>query len=313
MEIYRKTYLIAFIGMILLTVPAAPAFAAVNVTRSTAATACSEDNKLLCAQADDYAKAFAAGDYKAIANMWAPDGTFTDINGRVLRGRAAIEAYFKTNFERFGGQSLKIAIESIRFPSSNIAIEEGHSRVLQGPSMDVISHYSVVHLKENNQWHMYAVTETTYPEALNGSLQDLEWLIGNWYASPSSGKSINLKVAWATGHKFIRCLYETESPGVGKELAILIIGRNPSNGQIISWHFDSSGGYGSGKWIKDDHTWIERASSVEPNGATGSAIYVMRKLDKDTFMWRSTQRYLGNLQLPDGNEIKISRQQTSGK
>jgi len=313
MEICRKTYSIVFMGIILSIVLSISSFAASEVTQPNAAGAYSEDEKMLRAQADDYVKAFAAGDYKTIANMWAPEGTYTDIDGRVLRGRAAIEAYFKTDFERFGGQPLEIAIESIRFPGNNIAIEEGHTRALQGPALDTVSHYMVVHLKIDNKWQMYAVTETTYPEALHGSLQDWEWLIGNWSAKPSPTRSINIKASWATGHKFIRCLFETENSITGREFAMVVIGRDPSNGRIISWHFDPSGGFGSGKWIKDGQTWIERAKSIEANGATGSALYILHKLDDNTFTWRSTQRYIDNSRLPDSDEVKISREKPAGE
>lgn len=315
MEIHKKIYSAAFIGMVLLTIPIISAYAATEVTQPEAVdtSVYSEDEKVLRAQADDYVKAFAAGDYKTITNMWAPDGTFTDIDGRILHGRAAIELYFKTNFERSGGQSLEIAIDSLKFLGNDVALEEGRSRLLEGPAINVVSHYSVVHIKQNDKWQMSAVTETACPEALKGSLQDWEWLIGNWSAKPSSTKTLHLIAAWAVGHKFIRCLFEIENTDGGIQAAMLVIGRDPNSGQIISWHFDPTGGYGSGKWIKDGQTWIEKASSVEADGTKGSALYILHKLDNNTFTWRSTQRYLGNSQLPDSDEVKISREQTAGK
>lgn len=313
MKIYKTEILLLLSCMILLTVSIAPAFAVSQATSTGPENTHSENEKILFAQADNYAKAFVAGDYKTIANMWAPDGIFTDIDGQVWRGRSAIEAYFKSSFECFGAQPIRIAVDSIKFLGDNIAIEEGHSRLLQGHAIDVVSHYMVVHLKVDNKWQMYAVTETPCPDAVIGSLKDWEWLIGDWSAKPSQSATVNLKAAWATGHNFIRCLFESESSVTGKKSSMVIIGRDPSNGQIISWHFDPSGGFGSGKWLKDGQTWIERARSVECNGITGSALYILHKLDGNTFTWRSTQRYLGNSQLPDGDELTISRNQTVNK
>jgi uncharacterized protein (TIGR02246 family) len=267
------------------------------------------DEKALTAQVNEYAKAFAAGDYKAIASMWAPEGTFTDIDGQVIRGRDDIQSYFKENFERFGAQKLEIVIDSIKFPSNNVAIEEGHARPLDGPAIDAVSHYSVVHVKQNNKWQMYSVTETDYAETRQGSLKDWQWLIGNWSTKPSSTKTIKIIASWAIGQKFIRCLFETEELGKGRQFAMVIIGQDPTNGRIISWHFDPSGGFGSGKWTRDGDTWIERGKSVEADGTTGSALYTLHKLDDNTFTWHSTERYLDDAKLADGDEIKISREQ----
>src|ERR1700722_3730349 len=137
MAIYKRIYLITVIGLILLMVSNLSAFADVQIIKTSTSN---EDEKILRAQIDDYVKAFAAGDSKALANMWAPEGTFTDIDGTILHGRADIEAYFKTVFDQFGGQPLKITIESIKFPSDNVAIEEGRTRLLQGPLVDIINH-----------------------------------------------------------------------------------------------------------------------------------------------------------------------------
>ena len=309
----KNLLFVAFMAVILWAVPGTAALAVNEIAQPIAVGIHSDDEKILRGQADDYVKAFAVGDYKTIAAMWTEDGTFIDIDGQVLHGRIAIESYFKTNFEKFGGQPLEIAIDSIRFPGDNIAIEEGHSRLLQGPAIDVVSHYSVVHVKQNDKWQMYAVTETTYPEALKGSLGDWEWLIGNWSAKQSPTKSINVIATWAPGHKFMRCLFETENSTAGKQFTMVVLGQDPNSGRIISWHFDPSGSFGSGKWIKDGQTWIERSTSVEANGATGSALYTLHKLDDNNFTWRSTQRYLDSSPLPDSEEVTISRIGTAGK
>jgi uncharacterized protein (TIGR02246 family) len=312
MELVRIIKLATFLAVILLAMPNLPIVAA-EANGATESMSSVEDEKALRAQANDYVKAFANGDYKTIANMWASDGSLIDIEGRVLRGRAAIEKYFKGYFDNCGGQALEIAIDSIKFPGNDMAVEEGHSRLMKGPDIDDINQYTVVHLKRDNQWQMYSVTEAPYPPGYVGSLNDWQWLIGNWSAHPSAAKTINIRASWATGHKFIRCLFETDNSSGNKDFAMVVIGQDPSNGRIISWHFDPSGGYGSGKWTNDGQTWIERAQSIESNGAQGSAIYTLHKLDNNNFTWSSTQRVLNNADLPDSEEIKVSRQLESSE
>jgi uncharacterized protein (TIGR02246 family) len=266
-----------------------------------------QDKTVLQNQASDYEKAFVAGDATTISQMWTADGTYTDVDGGLFKGREAIYKYFSDNFKEYGSLPLKITVESIKFPSDNIAVEEGHSRLLDGPNIDLLSRYIVIHQKTNNKWRMANVIETIYPSAIEGSLDDWQWLIGNWSAKPSPDNTMHILASWATGHKFIRCLFRKESVANGEQFAMVVIGKDPNSGQIVSWHFDPSGGFGSGKWIKDGDTWIERANSTEESGVTGTAFYIMHKLDDNTFTWRSTQRYRGDENLPDTPEITIYR------
>ena len=288
--------------MILLTVCSSTSIKASEIATNNVYQ---DDEKALRTQADDYAKAFAAGDYKTIAGMWTSDGTFTDADGEEFKGRPAIEKFFKSSFEHFGGEPLEIDIDTIKFLSNLIAIEEGHSRVLQGPYAGSMSRYMVVHTKDNGKWQMSAVTETACPESFSNSLDDIAWLIGNWTAKTVTAKSIHAQIEWDANHKFIRCHYKVNDGTESKDLAVSIIGRNPRNGQIVSWHFDAGGGYGSTKWFRDGQSWVEHANSIEPTGAAGSAIYTLTKLDNNKFTLRSTDRYLDHLPLPDTQEVTI--------
>jgi uncharacterized protein (TIGR02246 family) len=272
-----------------------------------------EDEKLLRQQANDYAKAFAAGNYKAIADMWAPEGTFTNAEGRELQGRVAIQQFFAAYFERFGAQPLDVRVESIRFPSDGVAIEEGQTSTHEVQGSGNVSQYTVVHVKENGRWQMEAVTERDCSRQFADSLKDLDWLIGTWTAKCSPAESLHLRAEWVANHNFIRCTYGKPGGGDDNSEAITIIGRNPINGRIISWHFDPKGGSGSGKWFRDGQSWVERAMSVEPSGATGGATYVLRKLDDNTFTWRSTNRSFAGSALPDRQELTLSRDVSSSK
>ena len=100
---------------------------------------------------------------------------------------------------------------------------------------------------------MYTVAESEYIPA-NCSVNDLGWLVGCWQAQPSPTKTMTIMANWTIGGKFIRCNYETADAKGSSERAALIIGQDPSNGKIVSWHFDASGGFGSGSWLYDGDT-----------------------------------------------------------
>ncbi|PWT99847.1 MAG: hypothetical protein C5B53_04850 [Candidatus Melainabacteria bacterium] len=301
-----KPILISLVGKALLVLPLTSILVC-SPAMSDTQPGSTGDEKLLRSQADDYAKAFAAGNSKALADMWSSEGTFTDSEGREFRGRTAIEQFFASNFARYGKQPLVINVESIRFPTDGVAIEEGQTCTQQGNSLGNVSHYEAVHAKENGRWQMEAVTETECPKKFSDSLQDLAWLIGTWSAKCSPSSSIHLKADWAANHNFIRCTYGNPSADGEQSGAMTIIGRNPINGRIISWHFDSKGGSGSGKWLRDGQSWTERTTSVEPDGAMGSATYIIHKLDDNTFTWRSVDRSIAGAALPDRQELTVTR------
>lgn len=266
----------------------------------------SSDEKELRAQAITYAAAFARGDAKALASMWSEDGTFTLADGSRLSGRKAIESFFATDFAHRSGQELDISINALSFPSENLAIEEGTTRIRTGPDAGALARYMVVHVKKDGKWQMSAVSEDDQSPLATDSIEDLSWLIGNWSFEGPLG-SMRAQAEWAGGqHNFIRMMIASED---GNKIAVQVIGRDPLSGRLKSWHFAPGGGYGTGLWVRDGETWLETAESVEPDGCLGSSVNILKKLDEKTFSWHSTGRSLAGKQMPDTPEITLSRKQ----
>jgi uncharacterized protein (TIGR02246 family) len=268
----------------------------------------STDEKVLRSQADEYSKAYATGDARTVAKMWTPEGTYTDPDGLELKGRSEIEAYFASGFKRLGPEPLQISIDSIKFPATNVAIEEGTCRVLNGPNSGTRTRYSVVHVKDKDQWLMANVTERDEPTVCSKeSLNDFEWLVGNWSAKKANG-SMHLAANWMGDHRFIHCQYtmidaKNEKCGEG----VQVIGWSPRSQQIVSWHFSPQGGFGFGRWLRDGRYFVERTNGEEPNGTSSSSINTLQKIDDNSFTWHSTGRTVGNEHIPDVAEITVTR------
>ena len=268
----------------------------------------SAEEKVLRSQAEEYSKAYANGDAKTLAKMWTPDGTYIDPDGMELKGQSEIEAYFASGFKRFGPQPLQIAIDSIKFPAANVAIEEGTCRVLKGPDSGTRTRYAVVHVKDKDHWLMANVTERDEPSVYSKeSLNDFEWLIGNWSAKKADG-SMHLAANWTGNHRFIHCQYtlidaKNEKCGEG----VQVIGWSPRSQQIVSWHFSPDGGFGFGRWLRDGLYFVESTNGVEPNGTSSSSINTLHKVDNNSYTWHSTGRTVGNESIPDVPEITVTR------
>jgi hypothetical protein len=112
---------------------------------------------------------------------------------------------------------------------------------------------------------------------------------------------------WTAKRNFLIRKYSLTATDGDAKNGIQVIGWDPVAGGIRSWVFDSDGGYGSEKWIKDGPRWILEASAVTREGATGTATNVLTRVDHDNFTWQSIRRTLNQLPLPDTGAIKATR------
>ncbi|HEY9732299.1 MAG TPA: nuclear transport factor 2 family protein [Drouetiella sp.] len=275
------------------------------------------DEQVLRRQASDYAAAFSAGNSKALADMWSPEGTFIDADGQEYKGRASIQSRFDNLFKQIGKQPLTVKVSSIRFPAPGVAIEEGTSEIANGAPPLSTGKYTVTHVKTSGNWLMEIATETCEknpkPGPPENKLPRLNWLLGNWTAGGT-----RLHVDWLPNHDktFMMCTF-TGAPGnadAARNDDLQIIGWNPRSSQVNVWHYAANGGFGYGRMINtDSQTWIERASSMTPDGTICSADYVFKKIDADSFTWQSIKRSRGSTSLPDLPVVTVQRDTTASK
>ena len=81
------------------------------------------------AAAKSFVEAFDRGDAKAVAAHWTENGSLVDDQGRVFKGRKAIEEEYAAFFKAIPGVKMKVAIQSIEFPTPVTAVEDGTATV----------------------------------------------------------------------------------------------------------------------------------------------------------------------------------------
>jgi uncharacterized protein (TIGR02246 family) len=270
--------------------------------------ATAEDEKALRENQAAYVKTFNAGDAKALAAFWTPDGEFVDAEGRSFRGRAAIEKEFAAFFAQEKGLTLEISPDSLRFVGPGVALESGSSRVTRGSDTARTSAaYSIVHSKRDGRWQLASVRELPYAAAATSEhLRDLEWLVGNWTAK-KDGKSVDMSCEWTQKRNFLTRRYTIRDTNGTVATGIQIIGWDPLLGGIRSWLFDSEGGFGSEQWIKDNQRWVLEASGVTRDGVPTTATNIITRLDPENFTWQSVERHLGQTTVPNTAVIKVTR------
>ena len=289
---------------------AAPGGAAVQSTPATApATIGTEaDEKAIRATADDFVKAFDAGDAKAVGALWATDAEYTDESGRSYHGRAAIEKEYVDLFKDHRGATMTVNIESIRFLGPDIAMEKGIAKVkLPGESAEMGSRYTVVHAKRDGKWIMVEGRDAPYvPGSNEDYLKDLEWVIGDWTVA-AKDRPLVIHFEWMAQRNFIKNTYITTKDGKSTLTGGQIIGWDPRLGRIVSWHFAAEGGFGHDVWTKDGSKWVIEATGVFRNGSQSAAVNVVTPIDANSFTWQSLKRTLDGVKLPDIAPVKMVR------
>jgi uncharacterized protein (TIGR02246 family) len=251
----------------------------------------------------NFIKAVEKGDAKAVAESWTPEGEYVSDDGTVIHGRVAIEAAYAKAFAKKKNTKVEITTESIRFPSRDTALEEGYAKSFKGDAERATSsHYSVLHVREDGHWRMALLRESP---PLGDSLRDLDWLIGTWEAKTEEAR-IRTTYEWDAKKNSIRCHIAIEAPGRNSTGSQIIL-EDPRTGQTRSWLFDDDGGFGDATWTRDGKRWLIAASGVQTDGGELTATNILTPVNKDSFVWQSTERTLDGEALPNIPPVKVTR------
>lgn len=273
----------------------------------SAANAQSASDSVIRAQAKQFTDAFGKGDAHALAGLWTENAVFLSGDGKLYKGRPAIEKLYAKLFEAIGPQPIDLQIDSITFPASSVAVEVGVARL---PKSGTCAQYTAVHEKTGGKWLMSNVTETscaTNEKVDVPNVHNLDWLAGKWTAKGPLG-TIPIRADWDANHNFmyLRFLSATKPGDVDNTQ---VIGVDRSSGRISSWHFDSNGGYGRGYWIQNGKNWMIRGLGVEPGGRIARATYLIHPLTDNKFTWRAIERTLDGKPLAALTEVTVTREQ----
>jgi len=269
-----------------------------------------EAEAALLKRAEAFIAAFHKGDAKAVASFWTMDGDYTDVSGKRLSGREAIQKSFSSFFAENKGAKLRIEIESLRFVTPEVAIEDGVTVVLTpdgGPPSR--AKYTIVHIKKDGQWQLGSVRDSAYaPPSNYEHLNGLEGLLGSWAAEGADGGEVaRISFAWSENQNFITSTFATTFKNVTVGAATQWIGWDPAAKNVRSWSFHNNGGFGEGTWKTDGKTWTVKTNAVLPDGKKASSTEIITFIDADTVGFQAKDRTVDGKAIPDVKEIKLKR------
>ncbi len=279
---------------------------AADAKKDAASTAAEE--KGIRATADEFVKAFNAGDAKTIGAQWADEAEYVDDSGNEFHGRKEIEAEYARLFKEHPGATVSLTIESIRFLGPDIAVEKGIAKVaLPKEEHGTAARYNVTHARRNGKWLMVVGRDSPYVSAANDDyLKSLEWMIGQWKPE-GKGAGLEVKSEWMAQRNFIKNTYVVSNEGKDAISGAQIVGWNPRLGKIVAWHFDANGGFGNDVWTKSGSKWVIEASGIFRDGSESSAVNIITPIDANSFTWQSVKRTLDGVKLPDVGPVKLVR------
>ena len=150
---------------------------------------------------------------------------------------------------------------------------------------------------------------TTTDAEATSPLDELEWMVGQW-VDQGEDATITTNCSWTKNRKFLsRSFKVTISEEVTLE-GTQVIGWDPMERRIRSWTFDSEGGFGEGRWIRDGNRWLVKTSFVLASGDRASALNVFTYVDQDTFRWQSIGREIAGELQPNIPEVTVVRQKS---
>lgn len=281
---------------------------AAKTKADSASSQASNSEAEIRAQMSIASKSLAEGDAKSLVELWTPDGVYTDVSGATFKGKDALSKRFSDLLSAEGKQFVEFVPDSLRFIAADVACSEGtvcRRDGIEGPTPE--TRYSMVFVNKDGKWRIASAMETLISAAAKDPLAELSFLVGEWSAE-KDGSSVHMNAEWVANKHFITCKFEfKKSPDSPVLESRQIIGWDPRDQQPISWHFDSNGGFGYGSWLKKDNQWIVKATGVDPDGVTSTAVNLINMTNNNSFSWQSVNRNINGIAFNDSQALKVQR------
>ncbi|HUQ69449.1 MAG TPA: SgcJ/EcaC family oxidoreductase [Planctomycetaceae bacterium] len=266
--------------------------------------------KTVAQSAEQFTKAFAERDAKALGQLFTPEAEYVDSDGTVFHGRKAIEAEYAASFAVDPPGTLSIDLVSIRPIAAGVVVEEGVTTFRPqegGPSRQ--GRYTATHVKQvDGNWLLASVRELgSASVAAHDRLESLAWLIGRW-REEVGGSVVNTEWTWSDDGNFLISEFSVRESRDRSWKGTHRVGWDAERKQFRSWVFDSSGGSAEGWWNRhDDDTWSINLSGVDAEGVRLSSRLSYASDGTDAIVVSQEQRMRGGVSLP-GFVHRIVRQ-----
>lgn len=253
------------------------------------------------------AEAAGKGDAEKMVSFFTLDGAYVDEEGNRVEGRPSLKEHFSKSVRPDSKSTLQLEPQEIRLIGSDAAWIEGTTVRQSQSGKHVDARFTMLMQNKNGNWLIQSASESPVNQSTAvDHLADLNWLVGEWTAEQGDAKLKMTAEKVGNGH-FLHLKFLLTKPGESPKMDTQVIGWDPTKDQIVSWHFDSSGGFGYGSWRKQDNKWLINAEGIEQSGWHSNATNVISLGTKDSFQWQSVKRNADGMMYPDTEPLTVKR------
>lgn len=271
------------------------------------------DEETIRATGETFVKAYNDADAEATAAHFAEDAEYIDGAGNVYDGREAIQEAVGECFESNPGGQIDLYVQSIRFVSRGVAIEDGTTVVSDADGENPITTiYTAIHVKTDGKWQVVSVRERPVVDTRQHrvKLEELAWLQGDWIDEDEE-VSVIFSCAPTDNDNFLLRKFTIRLADQEVMSGTQRIGWDPLTGKLRTWIFDSEGGFSDGYWYCDEDRWVLKTSGVTADGEPASASSIYTLINEHTMTWQVVDFEIAGIRQPDSEPVTIVRRAPS--
>ena len=267
-----------------------------------------EDERAILKSGVAFAAAYCTGNAKGVAELYTTDAEYVDEQGQVYAGRQKIEDLLNTLFVDKPTCKLELDIESIRFVSPGVAIEDGTSTIYDSQGLPHHStRYTAVHVKVAGKWLTASARDNASTPVSVNHVDQLNWLLGDW-VDEDDHSVVEFSCQPILDGKFLARDFTVKIAGKAAVSGSQRIGRDPLTGQLKVWTFDSEGGHGEGTWHRNgEEGWILKTTGVSSDGSIVSGTSIYSFVNAHTITWQAVNHDVDGVRLADGEVYTLVR------
>jgi uncharacterized protein (TIGR02246 family) len=255
--------------------------------------------------ASRYVKAFNDKDAAAVAALFADNGEILLHENLKIAGHDAIEQHYTRVFD--SNHEAKVALEatSVRFVTPRLVVEEGSVHYITGDEISTHLYMVILALQDDGQWLIVQSRNREVTDSVAyDKLSDVEGLIGDWVASVGDNGKFTMDFRWEPSGAWMIGRGRYVSPDTDPVTMTVRIGWNPAVDKIVSWTFDSEGGFSKAVWTESSDKWVMKALGVNGEGESTSSTQSIEVVDTESVLWSFTSRVIGD-DMEDDRSIKL--------
>jgi uncharacterized protein (TIGR02246 family) len=248
-------------------------------------------------------------DAKAMSNLFLPDGELVDDEGNVLRGRAALEAYYDENFKTMPSAKFSMEKQSVRVLTESLVMVDGFATITPNEKEPARrTRIAAVVTKQGNQWYLASIRDLEDDDAGIGTdkLKELEWLVGEWLEEGGSYQ-VHSSIQWSEDKKSLVNHFRFVSPLQKEVKGTQRIAWDPASNKIKSWSHDNAGGYAEGLWTASNGSWLVKSTGASGNGEATSGTMIFTPVRPGRIDIESRDRVIGDEIEPDVTIIMVRK------